>query len=161
MDKRELKSIDEMCSLVSEILILILKNNHQKENNSSNSNQKTPFDSVFKKDYDFERFLLRINKSSKCHKYTFIYTLALVDFYCKETKFIMKENNYARLFLIAFYISLKMNEDYYISEEDFAIIGSIKTKKLRKLETLFLNDVNYRVYMSPSYVYKYADSLLA
>lgn len=151
----KLKSRNEICDVVSDIFILILLNNAKKKPTYKDS----VFNSTFKKDCDFGKFLKRIVYYTECEEFTLIYSLALVDYFCKETKFALKENNYVMLFVAAFYISMKINEDVIVSEKEYAKICSIRHEKLLCLEATFLETLNYKVSLSPSCIEKYANLL--
>lgn len=98
-------------------------------------------------------YLNRLIRYTEAEISSIIYAFVLLD---NISSYIKVDNSNIYLLLItSFVISLKMNEDYVYKNSDYALIGGLSLKKLNKLETVYLQTLNYNVFINNDIVNSY------
>ena len=141
---------------ISSILNSIVKQNKKKKNPKDIDkifiHGQTPQISIF--DY-----LCRIQKYSLIENSTLIISLIYIDRICKEKGFILTKNNIHRILFISIYTAIKYNEDKIYKNKFYAKIAGISVKELTKLESGFLNLIEFKLFVSDE-IYQVYSSFL-
>ena len=100
-------------------------------------------------------YINRIYKYTKCSKYELIYSLILLDRYCKKRKLPIIIHNIYRLYFISLVISIKYLDDKFYTNKYYAKVGGLKVKELFELEYSFLSGLDWKLFISNKLFEKY------
>ena len=95
-----------------------------------------------------EDYIIRMQKYLNFDQSTLMLSLIYLDRFCEINSFILKLNNFHRLFLISLIIAIKYNEDIHYENTFFAKIGGIPLEELNSIESMFLKYINFSLYVN-------------
>ena len=104
-------------------------------------------------------YLIRIQRYSIMEKNTLILSLIFIDRLCEYNNIILTYNNVHRILFVSIVIAIKYNEDKFYDNKYYAQIGGISLNELNKLENLFLEMCQFKLYVSSDVFEKYSKYL--
>ena len=104
-------------------------------------------------------YLIRIQRYSIMEKNTLILSLIFIDRLCEYNNIILTYNNVHRILFVSIVIAIKYNEDKFYDNKYYAEIGGISLNELNKLENLFLEMCQFKLYVSSDVFEKYSKYL--
>ena len=116
------------------------------QNNVTKTSVKTIFSLSKKPAISIEKYLLRFIHHSKASTSTLIISIIYFD-RIKIENFYITTTSIHRLFLAAFVVALKYNEDKIFLNNFYSLLGGVSMKDLKKLEQEFLKYLDYRLYV--------------
>ena len=116
-------------------------------NERVNSTLRSKFDLKSSPGLTFYNFLDRIVKLWEIDDNTLIYSMLLIDEFCRtQQKIKLSITNIYLVMLSSLYISLKLLHDVLYQHEIYAKMSGISNKRLSELESLFLETLDFRVH---------------
>ena len=119
------------------------------------ANESENFDSSKQvSDYKLEtqnftkRILCKLVNYSECELSTIICMSVLIDRICIKKKLFLATESIPYFLFGSFMVAIKMNEDYILSDKTIAEIVGIDLKTLIKIESNFLDDLDYEAFIS-------------
>ena len=126
-----------------EILENLISSNHQR----LNSNVKSKFDLKSSPGVTLLCFIDRLVKFWEIDEKTLIYSLLLIDQFCRRQQEInLSYSNVYLVMLTSLYVSVKMLHDVIFKHDVYAKVSGISTKRLIELESLFLEILDFKVH---------------
>ena len=105
-------------------------------------------------------YLERVISYSKIENNTLITSLIYIDRLCQKTNLILTPYNIHKITFTSILLSLKYNEDLIYNFSFYSKIAGINVKELKKLESEFVNLINFSLYVEREQFEKYRQSLI-
>jgi len=105
-------------------------------------------------------YLYRIKKYSNLENNTLICSLIYIDKLCTLNETVLTDLNIHRILFTAILLSIKYNEDLIYRMEFYAKIAGVSLKELQKLESEFLEKINFELFISEEDFEKYKKYLM-
>lgn len=126
----------------------ILENIISSHSQRLNSTTKSIFDLKSSPGVTLLSYIDRLVKFCEIDEKTMIYSLLLIDQFCRRQQEIKLSNsNIYLVMLSSLYISVKMLHDVIFEHGVYAKISGITTKRLTELESLFLEVLDFKVHV--------------
>ena len=93
-------------------------------------------------------YLGRIQHYLDIHYSTNIIALIYMERFCELNKLKLGLENFHRLYFVSLIIAIKFNEDECYGNNYYSKVGGIQVSAFNSLETLFLKNLNYSLYVS-------------
>lgn len=106
---------------------------------------KTRFDAKLKTEIPLRVYVKNLFENIGMEIVSFQYSVLLIEKYCMNASIYLTKDNCYKLILTAILISLKINEDCVLSDVNYAKMTGIKLACLIKLESNFLETLDYKV----------------
>lgn len=152
-DKDIISDISE--DIIPSILKKIIKlNQHKKDDLPDYLNNS------FYKATSIEDYFKRIVYFSKVHINTVIYSFVLIDRIIMNSKLVLSDKNVYLLLLASLYSSAKFLEDKIFGFKVFAKIGGVNISDLAKAEYMFLELLDYNLYIEYDLFIQYYDLIV-
>ena len=153
---KEINISQKLIEIISSTLQTIIKDNKQKKSEKQ-------FDNIFSHSRDPEislyDYLSRIQQYSFINDSTLIISLIYIDRICKNKGVKLTKNNIHRILFSSILTSIKFNEDKIYTNSFYAEIAGISVKELIKLESAFLNLIDFKLFISDEIYNIYATYL--
>ena len=95
-------------------------------------------------------YINRLTHYSKCSPETLVIALIYVEKYITKQNDELFSRNVHKLFFIGMVVAAKFNDDLKLANDSFAKLGGMSKLDLCILETQFLKDIDFEVYVSSS-----------
>jgi len=96
-------------------------------------------------------YLIRIANCTNCSTDSFIFSLIYIDkLIAKNPKFMVTSQNVRCLILTSIVIAVKFHEDHFYKNSFYAQVGGVLCRSLKRLEILFLNEINFELFVDNS-----------
>ena len=105
------------------------------------------------------KFISRLVKYSNTEPTSIVIALIYMDRLCEMSKIMLDLANFHRIFLISFVIAIKYNDDKYYTNSMYAKMGGISLNELNKLETYFLQSIEFFLFVENEIFEKYLNYL--
>ena len=159
-------SIKSICDYSSEvnvidgiinILNLLIKQNKNLKNylKLEKKQEKSIFSAQSIPTISLKDYLERIKIYSQVENNTLITSLIYVDRLCQKTNLILTPYNIHRIIFTAILLSLKYNEDLIYDFSYYSKIAGVSVKELKKLESEFINLIDFSLYVEKEQFEKY------
>ena len=102
-------------------------------------------------------YINRIMKYTNINISTLINAIIYIDIFCERKKYILCLNNIYLILLSACLLSIKFNEDVYISSKLFAKIGGIPLENLNELESYLYLNLHFSLFVKDDLYKSYYD----
>ena len=160
IEKIELTNLN-LLKAISSSLTLILEENQNLNNYQEKlrKQKRLLFTSSSIPNISIYDYLIRIQRYSIMEKNTLILSLIFIDRLCEYNNIILTYNNVHRILFVSIVIAIKYNEDKFYDNKYYAQIGGISLNELNKLENLFLEMCQYKLYVSVEVFEKYSKYL--
>lgn len=132
----------------NELFDAVVSYTHYFQTNYNDVHHESAFDSTQYRPLD--NFLIEwLNKTNNPEvSVSSLDILLSACFYLTQLKEVkITPRNIINLSLVALVLATKFNSDYIFSNQHYAPIGRITAIELKKLECLFLNDLNYQLFI--------------
>ena len=106
-----------------------------------------------------EDYLYRIKKYSKLEDSTLILSLIYIDRVSRDHNILLTKHNIYRICLTAIVIAIKYNEDSIFSNDFYSKVGGVSNKELNKLESKFMDLIDFKTHVSDKEFYLYFNYL--
>lgn len=144
---------DEIANLIEEIIT----------KNKEFITKKAPLSRVFEgkktTSVTVSRYVTRLVKYFANEPSSLVICLIYMDRICEITEMKLTLENFHRLFLTALVIAIKYNEDKYFSNSFYAKIGGISLEDFNRLESAFVNSIEFFLYVEEEIFSKYVTYL--
>ena len=154
---KEINISQKLIEIISSTLQTIIKDNKNQKNSQKE------FDKIFSHSRDPEislyDYLSRIHQYSLINDSTLIISLIYIDRICKNKGVKLTKNNIHRILFSSILTSIKFNEDKIYTNSFYAKIAGISVKELIKLESAFLNLIDFKLFISDEIYNIYATYL--
>lgn len=107
--------------------------------------KKSLFDGNFKKEATIKNYICWIIKCCMLEINTLKYAMILLEKFCSKKALIMTNKNCFKLIFISILISMKLNQDYVLSDKDMSFVAGFSQSCMAQLEMEFLECFDYRV----------------
>ena len=160
IEKIELTNLN-LLKAISSSLTLILEENQNLNNYQEKlrKQKRLLFTSSSIPNISIYDYLIRIQRYSIMEKNTLILSLIFIDRLCEYNNIILTYNNVHRILFVSIVIAIKYNEDKFYDNKYYAQIGGISLNELNKLENLFLEMCQFKLYVSSDVFEKYSKYL--
>jgi len=112
--------------------------------------------------YSLSDFLERVHKYSLCSQETFVVGLVLIDRWLKTKEADgtgLSQHNLHLVAIIAIIVASKINDDKFVSNKRYAMIAGQLLGALNDMETMFLQQMDFRLHCTPPEYQRYANIL--
>ena len=92
--------------------------------------------------------LCKLVNYSECELSTIICMSVLIDRMCIKKKLFLTTESIPYFLFGSFMVAIKMNEDYILSDKIIAKIVGVEVETLIKIESNFLDDLDYQAFIS-------------
>jgi len=106
-----------------------------------------------------KKYVTRLVKYFSPEPASLIIALIYLDRICEFSKIKLAMENFHRIFLTALVVSIKYSEDKYYSNTFYSKIGGILLADLNQLEAIFLNAIQYSLFVNGETFDKYVTYL--
>jgi len=93
-------------------------------------------------------YLGRIQHYLDVQNSTNIVALIYLERFCELNKLKLNMSNFHRLYFVSLIIAIKFNEDESYGNNYYSKVGGIQVSAFNSLESLFLKNLNYSLYVS-------------
>lgn len=97
---------------------------------------------------NFIDYLKRIIYYSKINYSTLIISFILIDRFLNSKNYFLKSKNVYFVMAAGIIIASKFNDDKILSDKDYSTVFMISSSRLHILESLFLKDINYDIFVN-------------
>jgi len=105
-------------------------------------------------------YLIRIANCTNCSNESLIFSLIYIDkLIAKNPRFMVTSQNVQCLVLTSIVIAVKFYDDHYYKYSFYAQVGGVSCRSLRRLEMLFLYEINFELFVDNSVYSQYRKSL--
>jgi len=105
-------------------------------------------------------YLIRIADYTNCSNESLIFSLIFIDkLIAKNPKFMVTSQNVDYLVLTSIVIAVKFYDDQFYKNSFYAQVGGVSCKSLMRLEMLFLQEIEFELFVEKSLYTKYCQSL--
>ncbi len=101
-------------------------------------------------------YLMRIQKYSNIEKNTLIVSLVYIDRFCELNNLTLTYFNIHRILFVSILVSIEYNEDKFYEKKYYAEIAGISLNELNKLESIFLEMCQFKLFVSVDLFEKYS-----
>jgi hypothetical protein len=118
------------------------------ENDSPHFKVANPFRVTFQPSISIQKYIKRIAIYSALEESTIIISLIFLDRICKMNSLQIDKLSIHRLTMTSILIAIKVNEDRYFSNNQYARIVGLGLKEINRLEQDFLKLIRYTLFVS-------------
>ena len=86
---------------------------------------------------------------------TLILSVIYIDLFCERYNYILTLNNIYRLIIIAIYIGIKYNEDFFVNTRTYAAIVGVTPDDLKNLEFQMCVALDFSFFVKSDYYQQY------
>jgi len=102
-------------------------------------------------------YLGRIQHYLDVQNSTNIIALIYLERFCEFNKLKLNMANFHRLYFVSLIVAIKFNEDESYGNNYYSKVGGIQISAFNSLETLFLKNLNYSLYVSNEFYDSFVD----
>ena len=102
-----------------------------------------------------EDFIRHLMACTNMNLSSLILSIIYIDQFCEKYKYMISLNNIYRLLLISIFISIKYNEDCFVSFKDYAKISGVSVEDLKILEYQMCAALDFNFYVKSEYYEQY------
>ncbi len=104
-------------------------------------------------------YIERILKYSKIQESTIVLSLIYIDTICEKNNLLLTNYNIHRIVFTSILVAIKYNEDEYYSNSYYAKVAGLSIDEINNLEYVFLNLLDYRLFVHNENYVKYLEYL--
>lgn len=128
---------------------------------NSDKYARTRFHAVRPPSISIHDYLARIAKYFGCSQECFVLGLVYIDRIVKfKPEFGISNLNIHRLLVTSIMLAVKFFDDIYYSNAYYAKVGGVKPSEMNALEALFVNLIDWKLFVSPSEYEQYKNNVL-
>ena len=102
-----------------------------------------------------ETYIRHIVKYTQMNISTLILSVIYIDLFCERYNYVLTLNNIYRLIIIAIYISIKYNEDFFVNTRTYAAIVGVTPDDLKNLEFQMCVALDFSFFVKSDYYQQY------
>ena len=106
-----------------------------------------------------KKYLLRLVKYTQVESSTLIAMLIYIDRLCQINDFTINSLNIYKIIFSSLVLAIKYNEEVIFDNKFFARIGGISLSEMNFLETVYLNLINFKLYVSDEIFETYIENI--
>ena len=106
-----------------------------------------------------KKYLLRLVKYTQVESSTLIAMLIYIDRLCEINDFTINSLNIYKIIFSSLVLAIKYNEEVIFDNKFFARIGGISLSEMNFLETVYLNLINFKLYVSDEIFETYIENI--
>jgi len=107
-----------------------------------------------------ENYLIRIANYTNCSNDSLIFSLIYIDkLIAKNPRFMVTSQNVHHLVLTSIVIAVKFHDDHFYQNSFYAQVGGVSCRSLMRLEMLFVQEIEFELFVEKSLYSKYCGSL--
>ena len=127
--------------------------------NLDNDKRIIPFLSKKNQSLSIKKYLLRLVKYTQVESSTLIAMLIYIDRLCEINNFTINSLNIYKIIFSSLVLAIKYNEEVIFDNKFFARIGGISLSEMNFLETVYLNLINFKLYVSDEIFETYIENI--
>ena len=127
--------------------------------NLDNDKRIIPFLSKKNQSLSIKKYLLRLVKYTQVESSTLIAMLIYIDRLCEINDFTINSLNIYKIIFSSLVLAIKYNEEVIFDNKFFARIGGISLSEMNFLETVYLNLINFKLYVSDEIFETYIENI--
>ena len=127
--------------------------------NLDNDKRIIPFLSKKNQSLSIKKYLLRLVKYTQVESSTLIAMLIYIDRLCEINDFTINSLNIYKIIFSSLVLAIKYNEEIIFDNKFFARIGGISLSEMNFLETVYLNLINFKLYVSDEIFETYIENI--
>ena len=127
--------------------------------NLDNDKRIIPFLSKKNQSLSIKKYLLRLVKYTQVESSTLIAMLIYIDRLCEINDFTINSLNIYKIIFSSLVLAIKYNEEVIFDNKFFARIGGISLSEMNFLEIVYLNLINFKLYVSDEIFETYIENI--
>ena len=127
--------------------------------NLDNDKRIIPFLSKKNQSLSIKKYLLRLVKYTQVESSTLIAMLIYIDRLCEINDFTINSLNIYKIIFSSLVLAIKYNEEVIFDNKFFARVGGISLSEMNFLETVYLNLINFKLYVSDEIFETYIENI--
>ena len=127
--------------------------------NLDNDKRIIPFLSKKNQSLSIKKYLLRLVKYTQVESSTLIAMLIYIDRLCEINDFTINSLHIYKIIFSSLVLAIKYNEEVIFDNKFFARIGGISLSEMNFLETVYLNLINFKLYVSDEIFETYIENI--
>jgi hypothetical protein len=127
--------------------------------NLDNDKRIIPFLSKKNQSLSIKKYLLRLVKYTQVESSTLIAMLIYIDRLCEINNFTINSLNIYKIIFSSLVLAIKYNEEVIFDNKFFARIGGISLSEMNFLEIVYLNLINFKLYVSDEIFETYIENI--
>ncbi len=148
-----------LINILSSLLTDICKENDISQ--IKNNEKINPFISKIKNSITIKNYLKRLVKYTQAESSTLIAMLIYIDRLCEINNFIINSFNVYKIIFSSLVIAIKYNEEEYFGNKYLAKVGGLSLKEMNLLELIYLNLIDFNLYVSDEVFQTYYNNINA
>ena len=148
-----------LINILSSLLTDICKENDISQ--IKNNEKINPFISKIKNSITIKNYLGRLVKYTQAESSTLIAMLIYIDRLCEINNFIINSFNVYKIIFSSLVIAIKYNEEEYFGNKYLAKVGGLSLNEMNLLELIYLNLIDFNLYVSDEVFQTYYNNINA